>query len=248
MERIAAVLLTSACALLALRHLRRRERERLVARIVELDAALTQSRLHEHRARISPHLLLNALNSVAVLAEEEQAPRVLEATSRLAQLMRVALEQNTPLTPLHREIAFIERYAAVERVRFGERLRLTWQIADDCLDASVPALLLQPLVENALHHGVTPGAGVADVTVGAAREGDRLRLWIRDRGPGLAGNGTRNGRGIGMTRRQLDLLFGDGYTLDVAPGLTEGVVVTLAIPLMISSGVKEHDDQDAARR
>lgn len=248
MERFAALLVASACTLLVLHGRRAGERARLLRRIAELDAALAQSRLHEHRSRISPHLLLNALNSVAVLAEEEQAPRVLEATARLAQLLRVALEQNTPLTPLRQELAFVERYAAVERVRFGDRLRLTWQIADDCLDANVPALLLQPLVENALRHGVTPGAGIADVTVGAVRSGARLRLWVRDRGPGISGAASGNGRGIRIMRHQLELLFGSDFSFDIASAAAEGAVVTLTIPLMIANGVKHHDDQNAARR
>jgi two-component system LytT family sensor kinase len=239
-----AVLLAAACTTLALRRYGSREQRRLAARVAELDAALCRARLHEHRSRISPHLLLNALNSVAVLAEQEGAVRVQDATTRLARLMRSTLEQQAPLTTLSREIAFLDGYVAVERVRFGEQLSVEWQIAEDCLDAQVPTLMLQPIVENAVRHGISPATGAANVTIGAARDGRRLRVWVADRGPGLNGHSRRGGRGLSITRQQLELLFADRYTLELASGRGSGVVVTLTLPLLLNGA--HHADTNTA--
>lgn len=244
MNRIASALLAASCTALILRYGRRHTAGR-VARMGAPSRRMVAARIEEQRARLNPHMLLNALNSVAVLAVEENAPRVHEATSRLARLLRLALEQTGIFTTLRGEVSFIERYIAVEQVRFGDRLHIHWEIGADCMDVSVPALLLQPLVENAVQHGITPGTGTADITVGAARAGRHLHIWVRDCGPGLQG-AHGDGRGMGITRRQLELLYGGDYSLDVAGRAGGGVEVALTLPLTtIGEG---DDDSNTARR
>jgi two-component system, LytTR family, sensor kinase len=228
-NRIASALLAASCTALIMRYGRRQAAGR-TARMGAPGRRMMVARIEEQRARLNPHMLLNALNSVAVLAEEENAPRVHEATSRLARLLRLALEQTGTFTTLRCEVSFIERYIDVEQVRFGDRLRLHWEIGADCMDVCVPALLLQPLVENAVHHGISPDTGTAEITVGAARAGRHLRVWVGDRGPGLqAAQG--DGRGIGITRRQLDILYAGDYSLDVAGRVGGGAEVALTMPL-----------------
>jgi two-component system, LytTR family, sensor kinase len=220
-----------------------RSRLQLQHRLAALDDQLVRARLHEHRSRIGPHLLLNALSSISVLGDEENAPRVVDAAARLAALLRCTLKQS-PLTSLRREVAFLERYVAVERVRFGDRMNVMWSIDDACLDAQLPALLLQPIVENAVHHGLTPATGSADVTIGAARQGDRLRLWVSDRGPGLNG-ARRGGSGLRLIRDQLELFFAGRYTLDITSGRGPGVTVIVTLPLTMNGDV-HHDDSHIA--
>ncbi|HEX6307969.1 MAG TPA: histidine kinase [Longimicrobiales bacterium] len=202
----------------------RREAERL-------EGSLIAANLQALRWQLNPHFLFNALNSVSILADAERAPRVVRVVSKLSLLLRAALEQSGSTTTLEEEIDFVSRYLEFERERFEHRLEFEWDIAGECRQAQVPALLLQPLVENAIKHGVDPVSGRARLVIGAARSGGRLRLWVSDHGPGPRPHAAgREGVGLRNTRDRLHQLFGEGYTLRLDPAPDGGMTATVVIP------------------
>lgn len=210
--------------------LRYRERDRAAT---ELEQRLSQQQLEALRMQLNPHFLFNALNSVTELMEEDVrgAQRALIAVSDLLRLsLRTAAQ---PTIPLWQEIELIELYLQVARVRYGDGLTVDIDVDPAAVDLEVPSFVLQPLVENALKHGLTPGRTDQSVRVVARRSGASLELLVADNGRGLDGRLTDSGRflaaqpdvrglGIGLTntRTRLAMLYGDRYTfrMEDAPG------------------------------
>jgi two-component system sensor histidine kinase AlgZ len=154
--------------------------------------ALAEARLQALQARIRPHFLFNSLNAVLSLIRHDpkRAERTLED---LADLFRALMSDGRNLARLADEISLIERYAAIEQLRLGERLRMSWELDNAPMDAMLPALVLQPLLENAIYHGVEPGTGIGDVSVRVERRGDRVLVrienpWIEPRSGARPGN------------------------------------------------------------
>jgi two-component system sensor histidine kinase AlgZ len=141
--------------------------------------ALAEARLQALQARIRPHFLFNSLNAVLALirSDPRRAERTLED---LADLFRALMSDGRSLVRVADEIALIERYAAIEQLRLGERLRMSWDMDQAPVDALLPPLVLQPLLENAVYHGVEPGTGVSDVLVRIERRGDRVHVRIEN--------------------------------------------------------------------
>jgi hypothetical protein len=199
-------------------------------RTAELEARLSRVQLDALRSQLHPHFLFNALNALSTLIHKDpqQADRmVLE----LSELLRTTLTVNAPPeVPLHEEIAFVNRYLAIMQQRYGDRLKVTLDIRPDVEEALVPNLVLQPLVENALVHGVGRSARAGSVLVRAQREGDMLELTVRDDGPGLD-NGTPIERiGLRNTRMLLEQLYGEKQQLTIATHVEGGVVTTVLLP------------------
>ncbi len=154
--------------------------------------ALAEARLQALQARIRPHFLFNSLNAVLALIRRDprRAERALED---LAELFRALMSDGRSLVRLADEIALLERYAAIEQLRLGERLRMSWDLDGAPVDALLPALVLQPLLENAVYHGVEPGTGIGDVLVRIERRGERVLArienpWHEAEAGGRAGN------------------------------------------------------------
>ncbi|MDX2262902.1 MAG: histidine kinase [Gemmatimonadales bacterium] len=220
-----------------------RERER---RAAQLRADLAQSRLQTLRGQLHPHFLFNTLNTIAALihSDPDGAERV---TSRLGDLLRETLQDdgNTEV-PLSHEFDFLRRYAEVQQTRFADRLSVTIEASPDVMEALVPSLVLQPLVENAIRHGIEPRAATGTVRVTARRVGGRLELEVRDDGVGLQvdghnGHGTE-GFGVGLrnTRMRLLELFGEGHhSFTISPADTGGTLATISIPWKLDGG--EHN-------
>jgi two-component system sensor histidine kinase AlgZ len=171
--------------------------------------ALAEARLQALQARIRPHFLFNSLNAVLALIRRDpkRAERTLED---LADLFRALMSDGRNLVRLADEISLIERYAAIEQLRLGERLRMTWELDNAPVDAMLPALVLQPLLENAVYHGVEPGTGIGDVLVRIERRGDRVLMRIEN--PWLQpGSGARAGNHMALDniRERLMLFFDD---------------------------------------
>ena len=171
--------------------------------------ALAEARLQALQARIRPHFLFNSLNAVLALIRRDpgRAERTLED---LADLFRALMSDSRNLVRLADEINLIERYAAIEQLRLGERLRMSWDLDNAPVDAMLPALVLQPLLENAVYHGVEPGTGVGDVMVRIVRRGDRVLMRIEN--PWLEpGAGARAGNHMALDniRERLMLFFDD---------------------------------------
>lgn len=208
-----------------------RERETQAAR---LTAQLAEARLGALRMQLHPHFLFNSLNAITVLVRDQ---RTREATTML-ELLSDVLRQVLRTDPAHEvrlsdELRFIEQYLSIEQVRFSDRLRVSFAVDADARDAVVPGFVLQPLVENALRHGLAERAEEGSIKIGARHEGGELVLSVRDDGVGLRGAdaGVR-GQGLGLanTRERLATLYGDRARLELAANPEGGTTATVRLP------------------
>ncbi len=222
---------------------RLRERER---RALVLETHLAKARLSTLQAQLQPHFLFNSLNAVTTLLRRD--PRLAETTLvALSELLRLALSQTEKQeTTLREELEFVRRYLEIQRTRFGDKLRVEEDLEPQSLDCRVPTLVLQPLVENAIRHGIEPGDRPGTVRVGAARQDGRLVLTVEDDGVGLAGDSAnagaannfavpgsqraRTGIGLANLRGRLQALYGDRQRLELRPRAGGGVAVRVELP------------------
>lgn len=203
-----------------------RERER---RQLRLEAQLADARLQALRTQLQPHFLFNALNTIAVLMHEDvdAAERVL---LQLSALLRRSLDGGEAHeVTLGEEIAFLENYLAVEQARFGGRLSYRIDVPDALLSARVPTLILQPLVENALRHGLASRAGPGRTDISARRDGEVLTLRVADDGRGLP-DATIERVGLANTRARLHLLYADRQRFELRNADAGGVVAEITLP------------------
>ncbi len=189
--------------------------------------------------QLHPHFLFNALHSISALVhtDPEAADKMI---ARLGDFLRLTLESSAAqVVPLRQEIEFLNCYLEIERIRFRDRLTTRIDVEPQLLDCGVPNLILQPIVENAIRHGVSQRSGPGYVEVRAARVGASLRLEVRDNGRGLPegaavvpAHGPKGG-GVGLanTRARLQRLYGAAYRFDLANSPAGGALVTLEIPL-----------------
>jgi len=209
-----------------------RERE---LRASQLESRLAQAQLDVLRMQLQPHFLFNTLHTISAFMQEGEIEAADRMITRLSDLLRLALDSaGRQEVPLRQEMDFLSRYLEIQQIRFQDQLRVRLEVPDELLDACVPSLMLQPLVENAIRHGVTPRAEGGEVTVTVAREDGRLRIGVRDDGPGLSVSGARSGNGSGVglanTRARLEQLYGDQHAFSVANHPLGGVQVELSIP------------------
>jgi two-component system, LytTR family, sensor kinase len=211
------------------------EAARLQAEAARLEAQLTGARLAALRAQLDPHFLFNTLNAVASLVGSD--PRgVRRMIARLSALLRHSLEESAePEVTLEQELQVLTQYVEIMEIRFEGRLQVERQIEPGVLDALVPNLILQPLVENAIKHGVSrlPSAEVGRVEVSARLDDDLVVITVRDNGPELQdASALRGNEGVGVrnTRARLEQLYGSEYTLELAPARGRGVVATVTLP------------------
>lgn len=218
-----------------------RERDRAAA---VLEQQLARTQLDALRMQLNPHFLFNALNSVAELMEEDvrEAQRTL---TRVADLLRLSLRSAASSTiPLWQEIELVELYLQIARVRYGSGLDVDIDVDSSAVDVDVPSFLLQPLVENALKHGLAPGHPDQSIAISVTRTGDTLVLVVEDNGRGLDGLITTSGRflavrpsvdglGIGLTntRSRLTMLYGDRYAFLMSNHAEGGCRVEIRLPV-----------------
>ncbi len=205
-------------------------------RAAELEKQLAQAQLQALQMQLNPHFLFNTLHAISSLMHKdvEAADRMI---AQLGDLLRYTLEStNTQEVPLKQELDFLERYLEIEQTRFGDRLTVRMEIAPDTLEASVPNLILQPLVENAIHHGVAPHAKPGKIELHARRENETLRLEVTDNGTGLQDTKS-SGMGIGLsnTRARLQQLYGAAHQLELQNGPSGGLCVRVTIPFRINT-------------
>jgi two-component sensor histidine kinase len=208
----------------------RRDREREV-QSSRLASELARAQLQVLEMQLQPHFLFNTLNSIMILIGKD--PRMAEQTiSRLADILRRSLDRGAVQeVTLREEIGFLDRYLDIERVRFGDRLTVERRLAPGVDDALVPTMLLQPLVENAIRHGVSARRGPARIEIDAARENGSLLLHVRDNGVGLKGTEVVTmGIGLSNTRERLRQLYGDRQQLRLESIPEGGVDVQVVIP------------------
>jgi two-component system LytT family sensor kinase len=215
------------------------ERIRLESRLSE---QLVQSELRALRAQINPHFLFNSLNTIVALIDPEPA-KAETITVRLASIFRyVLLHADRPLTSLDEEIRFLRTYLDIEQIRFGERLQVQFDVDEAISFIAIPSLILQPLVENAIKHGIAPKIGVSRILVQAKREGKSIFLSVEDDGVGLFVNGnagessppggdSNTGIGLQNIRERLKTMYGPGASLSLINLQGGGSRATLEIPI-----------------
>jgi two-component system LytT family sensor kinase len=212
-----------------------REHERAA---IELEKSLVVARLQALRTQLQPHFLFNTLNSISALNHEDPkaANRMI---ARLSELLRLSLESDgAQVIPLHQELEFLQGYLDIQRIRFGERLTVYVDADSSTLNALVPNLLLQPLVENAICHGVAPFSRPGEIRVSARRDQQALHLRISDSGPGITiEKAAEPGRGVGLanTRDRLQQLYGKSHRFDFVNGEGRGLIVEVSIPFVDAS-------------
>ncbi len=212
------------------RHLRD---ERL--RSAQLETRLMQSQLHAMRMQLQPHFLFNTLNAISALALAEPI-RARRMIARLSDLLRLTLEErHTALVPLSHELELVRCYLEIQQERFGDRLATRFDVADDTLDAAVPGMILQPLVENALRHGLLDKTTPGHLLVRAHRQGAHLHLSVEDDGLGLPNGGVVEGVGLGTTRERLRMQFEDMASLDMHAREGGGTRVELRMPFHVAT-------------
>jgi LytS/YehU family sensor histidine kinase len=206
-------------------------------RTAELERRLAEARLMALQMQLNPHFLFNALHTITALMHKdvEAADRMI---ARLSELLRLALENTeTSQVPLGQELDFLQRYLEIEQTRFGARLTVRIDVRPDALQALVPNLVLQPLVENAIRHGVEPHAKPGLVEVRGWRDERTLSLEVRDNGGGLAkGQPFVDGVGLANTRARLQHLYGKGHVLELVEAADGGLSVRLKLPFRTSPG------------
>lgn len=197
-----------------------------------LKDQLAAARLGALRMQLHPHFLYNSLNAITVVVRDRDTQTATGMLERLGDMLHRVMRTDRPHeVPLGEEMDFVRQYLAVEQFRFSDRLKPEFQVNPAVQGAMVPDFILQPLVENALRHGVARQMAAVTVRIEARREGNELLLTVSDDGPGLGPPGAwREGVGLSNTRERLRALYGEGGTLNVAPGPAGGTVALVRIP------------------
>jgi two-component system LytT family sensor kinase len=210
-----------------------RERE---LRTSQLQEQLVKARLQALKSQLQPHFLFNTLNSISalMLIDVKAADRMI---TRLGDLLRIGLETaGTQMTTLSRELEFVNCYIEIEKVRFEERLKLTIDVAPETLDASVPHLLLQPLVDNAIKHGISRRVAGGEIRISATTDDTDLHLEVRDNGPGFGLSYPSSGVGLRITRERLETIYGQQQSMDLLNLPEGGALARVSIPLHTGVG------------
>jgi signal transduction histidine kinase len=214
-----------------------------------LETRLAEASLQALQRQLHPHFLFNTLHTISALIHRD-ANAADAMLARLSDLLRITLDRiGTQQCTLKEELDFLEKYLEIERTRFGDRLRVVFDIDPVVLDAAVPSLVLQPLVENALRHGIAPKVSGGRIDIAAHREADRLSLVVRDDGYGVPSDELEmlnEGVGVGNTRSRLALLYGDRCRFDFRTPPEGGLEVTVVIPLALPDATTQPDMESVA--
>jgi sensor histidine kinase YesM len=230
---------------------RDRERERETAVLVleraQLRASLSEARLEALRMQLQPHFLFNTLHAISTLVLKGDARAADQMLAQLSRFLRLTLESAQMQTvSLALELEFLDAYLRIQKVRFGDRLTVQTQVEEDVLVAAVPSLILQPLVENSIQHGIGQSPDGGTIIVRARRRGDAVVLEVEDDGPGLQ-EAQMSGKGIGLRniRERLVQLYPGGHSFSLSAALRGGTLATMYIPFRrAESGGGNGSDSD----
>jgi sensor histidine kinase YesM len=226
----------------AIRENRRFESARL--RTVQLNGELARARLQALRMQLHPHFLFNALNSLSQLMREE-AGSAEEMIVNLKKFLRLTLTSSEAHEiSLEKELEFLKCYLAIENIRFQDRLRIKMEIDPQTLEVAVPNLILQPIVENAIKHGVAPSMSPGEVEIRASRVNGMLKISVHDDGPGLSQRNKRDSRtglGLSNTRERLIQLYGNSHRFQLLNAPEGGLLVTVEIPAAKNNHGEKND-------
>jgi sensor histidine kinase YesM len=208
-----------------------RQRELAAA---ELRTSLTNARLKALQDQLNPHFFFNTLHIISSLAISGRSAAVTDTVARLSDLLRVSFDETRPSwIPLRRELEFVDSYLEIHRLWYGDRLNVRRVIATNVLDALVPCMMLQPIVENAIVHGVAARPGPGRLVLEGERLNGSLRLRISDNGPGLWRNSRRRkGVGLANTEQRLEQLYGTDCHIEYGTSVEGGACVTISIPFL----------------
>lgn len=220
-----------------LREINRRfvERERETARLAletsQLETKLAEARLEALKMQIQPHFLFNTLNSISVLMRDD-VPTANKMLVRLSELLRTALKsENSKTVSLQEELDFLRGYLEIEQMRFQDRLTVNFKIENETLEAKIPNLLLQPLVENAIRHGIAKLSESGKISIESKRNNGFIELSVSDNGNGLdESHISQNGIGLKNTRERLEKLYGEKQCFEIISSENEGFKVKIKIP------------------
>ncbi|MDA0378169.1 MAG: histidine kinase [Bacteroidetes bacterium] len=204
------------------------------AQTAVLQVQLAQANLRALKMQIHPHFLFNTLHSIAALVRKGENKPAVNMLGQLGEFLRLALEnKGQQEIQLEQELDFLRRYLAIEKTRFGDRLTVDIQCDSEAAHAFVPNLILQPIVENAIHHGISPSMTKGVIRIVARAEAGRLCMTVADNGPGLKNpDRLRKGVGVGNTQERLENLYGKDQEFSLRNGELGGLEVRICIPFM----------------
>jgi two-component system, LytTR family, sensor kinase len=215
-------------AAIAFNHLELKRKKDL--RVAENEVLLVGAQLDALKMQIHPHFLFNSLNSIMELIHQNQE-RAVELLFCLEEFLRMTLvTQEVQDVPLRKELDFVECYLDMQKIRFPKRLIVKMEIDEDCMESRVPVLLLQPLVENAVRHGIAHAAGAGEISIQSKKGNGTLQLKIRDTGPGIASHKIQEGIGLANTKRRLEHMYGNDFRFEMQNEEMGGLLVSIEIP------------------
>ena len=226
----------------------RRESERHALRVAQLHSRLVEAQLQALQRQLHPHFLFNTLNTISGLMHQD-LDAADEMIDRLSDLLRMTLDSSgVQEVRLRQELAVLQTYLDIEQVRYRDRLRVRMDVADDVLDAFVPNFVLQPLVENAIRHGIAPHAKPGRIQIAAARQAHQLQLEVRDTGYGLPPDrlqALNTGVGLTNTRARLEHLYGAAHQFVFSNITGGGFSVRIVIPYSVTPSARTAADEHA---
>lgn len=208
-------------------------RQQQALQLAELKQQLSSAHLRALQMQLKPHFLFNTLNAITALVELGRQEEAVRTLSHLNAILRSTLTQQAPeKVPVAQELAVIRNYLAIEQTRFSDRLRIEMQIDSDALDGLMPCFLLQPIIENAIRHGISQLEGAGTVCTAIERTDGRLHISVRDNGPGLRGKSGAKGHGVGLrsTEDRLEHFYPGGYEFSSGELESGGFEVSIRIP------------------
>jgi len=209
-------------------------KERLALQLTEtarLNELLSKAQLNALRRQIEPHFLFNTLNAISGLVREQKNDAAVSTIAALSDMLRrVVQDSNRAEVPLSEELEFLERYLEIQTVRFAERLRVTFDVPEELLGAQVPSLILQPLVENAVKHGIAKRTQGGEVRISGSRLNGMVAIRIYNDGPVLREDWQNGGTGVENVRTRLESLYGKKFELSLQNEGSAGVEVLVSMP------------------
>jgi len=204
-----------------------------------LNEQLSKAQLNALRRQIEPHFLFNTLNAIAGLVREKRNDAAVSMIAGLSDfLRRVVEDSDRQQVPLGEELEFTQKYLDIQKARFAERLKFSVEVPEELLPAQVPSLILQPMVENAVKHGIAKRVHGGAIRISARRNNGTLTLRVYNDGPGLPAGWEKNASGIGIAnvRTRLQSLYGDGFELSLRDQQPGGVEASVSVPFVAASG------------
>jgi histidine kinase/histidine kinase/DNA gyrase B/HSP90-like ATPase len=229
LEGLLYVILWATCAAVRLQTARQQQ----TLQLAELKQQLASAHLRALQMQLKPHFLFNTLNAITALVELGRQEEAISTLSHLHAILRSTLTQQVPeKVPVAQELAVIENYLAIEQIRFSDRLQVEMHIDSGALDGLMPCFLLQPIIENAIRHGISQLEGAGTVRTAIERANGRLHISVRDNGPGLRHKSTATGYGVGLrgTEDRLEHFYPGGYEFSSGELASGGFEVSINIP------------------